>query len=44
VRAKDVLATASHPIRIDHHTILTDREGRPTPLLPYGEVIREALA
>lgn len=29
---------------IDHHTTLTDREGRLAPLLPYGEVIREALA
>ena len=44
LRAKDVLATAYHLLGVDHHTTLTDREGRPVPLLPYGEVIREALA
>jgi uncharacterized protein (DUF1501 family) len=40
--AKDVLAMVYHLIGIDQHTTLTDREGRPVPLLPYGEVIREA--
>ena len=44
LRAKDVLATAYHLLGIDPHTTLTDRDGRPAPLLPYGEVIREALA
>jgi hypothetical protein len=44
LRAKDVLATAYHLLGIDHETTVTDRQGRPVPLLPYGEVIREALA
>ena len=44
LKAKDVLATAYHLLGIDFHTTVTDREGRPVPLLPYGDVIREALA
>jgi hypothetical protein len=44
VRAKDVLATAYHLLGIDPAATVTDRQGRPVPLLPYGEVIREALA
>lgn len=44
LRAKDVLATAYHLLGIDPETTVTDRQNRPTPLLPYGEVIREALA
>ncbi|MBY0229144.1 MAG: DUF1501 domain-containing protein, partial [Gemmataceae bacterium] len=42
--AKDVLATAYRLCGIDPHSMLPDREGRPVPLLPYGEAIPEALA
>jgi len=44
IMAKDVLATVYHLLGIDHHATLTDKLARPVPLLPYGEVIREALA
>jgi hypothetical protein len=44
LKAKDVLATAYHLLGIDHESTVTDRQDRPVPLLPYGEVIREALA
>ncbi|QDU21329.1 DUF1501 domain-containing protein [Urbifossiella limnaea] len=43
VRAKDVLATAYHLLGIDHEATVADRLGRPVPLLPYGDVIREAV-
>ncbi|MCE9561131.1 MAG: DUF1501 domain-containing protein [Planctomycetes bacterium] len=43
LKAKDVLATAYHLLGIDHHTTVTDRQDRPVPLIPYGDVIREAL-
>lgn len=43
LKAKDVLATAYHLLGIDHNTTVIDRQARPVPLLPYGEVIREAL-
>jgi Protein of unknown function (DUF1501) len=42
--AKDVLATVYHLCGFDPHTMLTDRQNRPNPLVPYGAVIREALA
>jgi hypothetical protein len=44
LRAKDVLATVYHLLGIDPQTTVTDREGRPVPILPHGDVIREALA
>jgi Protein of unknown function (DUF1501) len=44
LKAKDVLATAYHLLGIDHESTVTDRQNRPVSLLPYGEVIREALA
>lgn len=44
LKAKDVLATAYHLLGIDHHRTVQDRQNRPVPLLPYGDVIREALA
>jgi uncharacterized protein (DUF1501 family) len=44
LRAKDVLATAYHLLGIDHESTVADKLGRPVPLLPYGDVIREALA
>jgi hypothetical protein len=43
LKAKDVLATAYHLLGIDHEMTVTDRQDRPVPLLPYGEVIREAI-
>lgn len=44
LRAKDVLATAHRLLGIDHERTVTDKLDRPVPLLPDGEVIREALA
>jgi hypothetical protein len=44
LKAKDVLATVYHLLGIDHEMTVTDKQDRPVPLLPYGEVIREALA
>jgi hypothetical protein len=43
LKAKDVLATAYHLLGIDHHSTVLDRQNRPVPLLPYGDVIREAV-
>ena len=40
---KDVLATVYHLLGIDPATTLTDRTGRPTPLVD-GEIIAEVLA
>jgi hypothetical protein len=42
--AKDVLATIYHLLGIDPHSTLIDRLNRPTPLVPYGGVVREMLA
>lgn len=42
--AKDVLATIYHLVGIDPHAMLPDRLGRPVPLVPYGDVVREMLA
>src|SRR5262249_61012669 len=44
VSPKDVLATAYHLLGIDAATTLTDRTGRPVPLLAEGAVVPEALA
>jgi hypothetical protein len=44
VSPKDILATIYHLLGIDPATSLTDRQGRPLPILPEGEVISEALA
>lgn len=44
ISPKDVLATILHQLGIDLDTVLSDRQGRPMPLVPTGEVIREALA
>ncbi len=44
LRAKDVLATAYHLLGIGSEATIPDRLNRPVPLLPYGDVIREALA
>ncbi len=43
VSPKDILATIYHLMGIDHHTTLTDRIGRPLPLVD-GEVVQEMLA
>src|SRR5207244_3748919 len=43
VSPKDVLATVYHLLGIDPQTTLTDRGGRPLPLVGGGEVVREML-
>jgi hypothetical protein len=42
--AKDVLATIYHLVGIDPHTTVVDRQDRPVPLVPYGDVVPEMLA
>src|SRR6266542_23627 len=44
VSPKDLLATAYHLLGIDAETTLTDRTGRPMPLLGEGAVVPEVLA
>jgi hypothetical protein len=44
VSPKDILATLYHLMGIDHRTAITDRTGRPVPLLGEGEVVHEMLA
>jgi arylsulfatase A-like enzyme len=44
VSPKDILATTYHLLGIDPATELTDRQGRPMPLVPTGSVIPELLA
>ena len=44
VSPKDILATAYHLLGIDPHTTLTDRTGRPLPLVAEGSVVTEVLA
>jgi Protein of unknown function (DUF1501) len=44
VSPKDILATIYHLMGIERSTMLTDRQGRPMPLLSEGEVIAEVIA
>jgi uncharacterized protein (DUF1501 family) len=44
VSPKDILATTYHLLGIDPHTLLTDRTGRPLPLVSEGAVLPEVLA
>lgn len=44
VSPKDLLATAYHLLGYDLETTLTDRTNRPVPLVPGGQVLRDALA
>jgi hypothetical protein len=44
ISPKDVLATTYHLLGIDPETMLTDRAGRPLPLVANASVIAEALA
>jgi hypothetical protein len=44
VSPKDVLATTYHLLGIDPGTTLTDRTGRPLPLVADGEVLQDVLA
>jgi hypothetical protein len=44
ISPKDVLATVYHLLGIDPEATLTDRTGRPLPLVPDGSVIPEVLA
>ena len=41
---KDILATVYHLLGIDPDTTLTDRTGRPLPLVADGAVVTEMLA
>jgi uncharacterized protein (DUF1501 family) len=43
VSPKDILATTYHLLGIDPHTLLTDRTGKPVPLVQEGAVVAEAL-
>ena len=44
VSPKDLLATVYHLLGYDPETILRDRTGRPTAMLPTGSVVRDILA
>lgn len=44
VSPKDILATTYHLLGIDPHTLVTDRAGRPLPLVQNAEIVRELLA
>jgi hypothetical protein len=44
VSPKDILATVYHLLGIDPETMLTDRTGRPLPLMPSGSIVPEMLA
>jgi hypothetical protein len=44
VSPKDLLATAYHLLGVDPNLMLTDRQGRPMPLVPDGRVVYELLA
>jgi hypothetical protein len=44
VSPKDILATTYHLLGIDPETTLTDRTGRPVPLVPEAHVVSEVLA
>jgi hypothetical protein len=44
VSPKDILATTYHLLGIDPGLMLTDRTGRPMPLLAEGAVVPEVLA
>jgi hypothetical protein len=44
VSPKDLLATIYHLLGLDPHTLITDRTGRPVPILPNGELIPDVLA
>lgn len=41
LRPQDLLATIYHHLGINHHHEFPDFSGRPIPVLPYGEPIRE---
>jgi hypothetical protein len=43
VSPKDLLATAYHLLGIDPQTTLTDRTGRPVPLVANGSVLPDVL-
>jgi hypothetical protein len=43
VSPKEILATAYYLFGIDHRTLLTDRTGRPVPLVQDAGVVSEML-
>ena len=44
VSPKDILATTYHLLGIDPETTLTDRTGKPVPLVAEGRVLEDVLA
>jgi hypothetical protein len=44
VSPKDILATIYHLLGIDPADLITDRQGRPMPIVPGAEVLADALA
>jgi hypothetical protein len=44
VSPKDILATIYHLLGIDPTEMITDRQGRPIPIVPGAEILTEALA
>lgn len=44
VSPKDILATMYHLLGVDPDIMLVDRQGRPLPLNPEGEVLHEVIA
>ncbi|MBI1915757.1 MAG: DUF1501 domain-containing protein, partial [Planctomycetes bacterium] len=44
VSPKDILATIYHLLGIDPETMVSDRTGRPLPLVPGASVVGEVLA
>jgi uncharacterized protein (DUF1501 family) len=44
VSPKDILATIYHLLGIDPSDFISDRQGRPMPIVPNAEVLAEALA
>jgi uncharacterized protein (DUF1501 family) len=44
VSPKDLLATAYHLLGVDPSMMISDRQGRPMPLVPDGRVVQELLA
>jgi hypothetical protein len=44
VSPKDILATIYHLMGIDPTAMLTDKQGRPLPIVPHAEVLEDVLA
>jgi hypothetical protein len=44
VSPKDILATIYHLMGIDPTSMLTDKQGRPLPIVPHAEILEDVLA